>query len=89
MIIYGKSCWNRIHFKCSPFDSSNIFPYLKYKHSLYTEWYFSGRTYLAQNQDLFKGLMENLRSEDKDSITREMVLGALQKLSLRYGFRWR
>jgi len=62
-------------------------PYLKYKHSLYTEWYFSGRTYLAQNQDLFKGLMENLRSEDKDSITREMVLGALQKLSLRYGFR--
>ncbi|XP_053379152.1 lisH domain-containing protein ARMC9-like isoform X2 [Mercenaria mercenaria] len=43
----------------------------------------SGRTYLATNQDLFKGLMENLRSEDKDSITREMVLGALQKLSLR------
>ncbi|WAR15651.1 ARMC9-like protein [Mya arenaria] len=43
----------------------------------------SGRTYLAQNQDLFKGLMDNLRSEDKDSITREMVLGALQKLSLR------
>ena len=45
---------------------------------------FPGRTYLAQNQDLFKGLMENLRSEDKDSITREMVLGALQKLSLRW-----
>lgn len=43
----------------------------------------SGRTYLASNQDLFKGLMDNLRSEDKDSITREMVLGALQKLSLR------
>lgn len=43
----------------------------------------AGRTYLAQNQDLFKGLMDNLRSEDKDSITREMVLGALQKLSLR------
>lgn len=46
----------------------------------------SGRTYLAINQDLFKGLMENLRSEDKDSITREMVLGALQKLSLRYNY---
>ncbi|KAL5020731.1 hypothetical protein ScPMuIL_002186, partial [Solemya velum] len=43
----------------------------------------AGRTYLAQNQDLFKGLMDNLRSEDKDSITREMILGALQKLSLR------
>ena len=49
-----------------------------------TTYLFPGRTYLAQNQDLFKGLMENLRSEDKDSITREMVLGALQKLSLRW-----
>jgi len=28
--------------------------------------------------------VENLRSEDKDTITRENVLGALQKLSLRY-----
>ena len=44
----------------------------------------AGRTYLAGNQDLFKGLMDNLRSEDRDSITREMVLGALQKLSLRW-----
>ena len=54
----------------------------------YVRWFiiFSGRTYLAQNQDLFKGLMDNLRSEDKDSITREMVLGALQKLSLRFVF---
>ena len=28
--------------------------------------------------------MENLRAEDRDTITRENVLGALQKLSLRY-----
>ncbi|XP_064642056.1 lisH domain-containing protein ARMC9-like isoform X2 [Lineus longissimus] len=42
-----------------------------------------GRTYLSLNSDLLRGLMSNLRSEDKDSITRENVLGALQKLSLR------
>lgn len=42
-----------------------------------------GRTYLATNPDLLRGLMDNLRAEDKDSITRENVLGALQKLSLR------
>lgn len=44
---------------------------------------FPGRTYLATNPDLLRGLMDNLRAEDKDSITRENVLGALQKLSLR------
>ncbi|XP_071147269.1 lisH domain-containing protein ARMC9-like isoform X3 [Mytilus galloprovincialis] len=43
----------------------------------------AGRTYLAQNQDLFKTLLDNLRGEEKESVTREMVLGALQKLSLR------
>ncbi|XP_062594283.1 lisH domain-containing protein ARMC9-like isoform X1 [Saccostrea cucullata] len=43
----------------------------------------AGRTYLAQNQELFKALLDNLHSEEKESITREMVLGALQKLSLR------
>ncbi|ESO95759.1 hypothetical protein LOTGIDRAFT_214855 [Lottia gigantea] len=42
-----------------------------------------GRTYLALNPDLTPALLANLQSEDKDSITREMVLGALQKLSLR------
>ena len=30
MIIYGKSCWNRIHFKFSPFDARNVSPYLKH-----------------------------------------------------------
>jgi len=29
MIVYAKSRWNRIHFKCSPFDASNVSPYLK------------------------------------------------------------
>ncbi|KAK3104927.1 hypothetical protein FSP39_013356 [Pinctada imbricata] len=43
----------------------------------------AGRTYLAQNQDLFRALLDNLHSEKEESITREMVLGALQKLSLR------
>ncbi|XP_048780647.2 lisH domain-containing protein ARMC9-like isoform X2 [Ostrea edulis] len=43
----------------------------------------AGRTYLAQNQELFKALLDNLHSEERESITREMVLGALQKLSLR------
>ena len=43
----------------------------------------TGRSYLAQNADLMRALMDNLRSEDKDSLTRENVLGCLQKLSLR------
>ena len=43
----------------------------------------TGRSYLALNSDLMPALMDNLRSEDKDSLTREMILGALQKLSLR------
>ncbi|XP_067659253.1 lisH domain-containing protein ARMC9-like [Haliotis asinina] len=42
-----------------------------------------GRSYLALNSELMPSLMDNLRSEDKDSLTREMILGALQKLSLR------
>jgi len=29
MIVYGKSRWNRIHFKCSHFEASNVSPYLK------------------------------------------------------------
>lgn len=42
-----------------------------------------GRTYLSQNENLLKALMDNLKADDRDSITRENVLGALQKLSLR------
>uniref|UniRef100_UPI00398EFF81 lisH domain-containing protein ARMC9 isoform X2 n=1 Tax=Pristiophorus japonicus TaxID=55135 RepID=UPI00398EFF81 len=42
-----------------------------------------GRTYLAQSTVLLKILEETLETEEEDSITRENVLGALQKLSLR------
>ncbi|XP_034164759.1 lisH domain-containing protein ARMC9 isoform X3 [Pangasianodon hypophthalmus] len=41
-----------------------------------------GRVYLSQCSSLLKLLVECLQSE-KDSVTREKVLGALQKLSLR------
>ncbi|XP_070560992.1 lisH domain-containing protein ARMC9-like isoform X4 [Ptychodera flava] len=42
-----------------------------------------GRSYLAKNALLLPELHETLQSEDRDSITRENVLGALQKLSLK------
>uniref|UniRef100_A0A3Q3FCS1 LisH domain-containing protein ARMC9 n=1 Tax=Kryptolebias marmoratus TaxID=37003 RepID=A0A3Q3FCS1_KRYMA len=42
-----------------------------------------GRAYLSQIPVLLKLLTEALRKEDKDSLTRENVLVALQKLSLR------
>uniref|UniRef100_A0AAQ4RUV2 LisH domain-containing protein ARMC9 n=1 Tax=Gasterosteus aculeatus aculeatus TaxID=481459 RepID=A0AAQ4RUV2_GASAC len=42
-----------------------------------------GRVYLSQIPVLLKPLMEALRTEEKDSLTRENVLVALQKLSLR------
>ncbi|XP_078063544.1 lisH domain-containing protein ARMC9 isoform X5 [Mustelus asterias] len=42
-----------------------------------------GRTYLAQSTVLLNTLEEALETEEEDSITRENVLGALQKLSLR------
>ncbi|XP_069830561.1 lisH domain-containing protein ARMC9 isoform X2 [Dendropsophus ebraccatus] len=42
-----------------------------------------GRVYLSQNPHLLRSLEETLKGEDKDSITRENVLGCLQKLSLR------
>uniref|UniRef100_A0A665X3B8 LisH domain-containing protein ARMC9 n=1 Tax=Echeneis naucrates TaxID=173247 RepID=A0A665X3B8_ECHNA len=42
-----------------------------------------GRVYLSQIPTLLKLLTEALRREDKDSLTRENVLVALQKLSLR------
>uniref|UniRef100_A0A8C3YE39 LisH domain-containing protein ARMC9 n=1 Tax=Catagonus wagneri TaxID=51154 RepID=A0A8C3YE39_9CETA len=42
-----------------------------------------GRLYLAQSTKVLRLLEERLREEDKDVITRENVLGALQKFSLR------
>ncbi|XP_069558365.1 lisH domain-containing protein ARMC9 isoform X4 [Brachyistius frenatus] len=42
-----------------------------------------GRVYLSQIPILLKLLTETLRKEEKDSVTRENVLVALQKLSLR------
>ncbi|XP_072245441.1 lisH domain-containing protein ARMC9 isoform X2 [Leuresthes tenuis] len=42
-----------------------------------------GRIYLSQTPILLKLLTEMLRKEEKDSLTRENVLVALQKLSLR------
>ncbi|CAK6968781.1 lisH domain-containing protein ARMC9 isoform X2 [Scomber scombrus] len=42
-----------------------------------------GRVYLSQIPILLKVLTEALRKEEKDSLTRENVLVALQKLSLR------
>ncbi|XP_059507093.1 lisH domain-containing protein ARMC9 isoform X2 [Stegostoma tigrinum] len=42
-----------------------------------------GRSYLAQSTVLLKILEKALETEEEDSITRENVLGALQKLSLR------
>nr|XP_004610922.1 unnamed protein product [Sorex araneus] len=43
-----------------------------------------GRLYLAQSPTVLRMLEERLKEEDKDLITRENVLGALQKFSLRY-----
>uniref|UniRef100_A0AAZ3QN26 LisH domain-containing protein ARMC9 n=1 Tax=Oncorhynchus tshawytscha TaxID=74940 RepID=A0AAZ3QN26_ONCTS len=42
-----------------------------------------GRVYLSQVPSLLRLLIESLRTEEKDSVSRENVLGALQKLSLR------
>eukprot|EP00074_Homo_sapiens_P029366 NP_001339686.1 lisH domain-containing protein ARMC9 isoform 3 [Homo sapiens] len=42
-----------------------------------------GRLYLAQNTKVLQMLEGRLKEEDKDIITRENVLGALQKFSLR------
>lgn len=48
---------------------------------------FTGRVYLSQIPTLLSLLTEALRTEHKDSLTRENVLVALQKLSLRYIWR--
>ncbi|XP_023577831.1 lisH domain-containing protein ARMC9 [Octodon degus] len=42
-----------------------------------------GRLYLAQNMQVLRLLESRLKEEDKDVVTRENVLGALQKFSLR------
>ncbi|NXX59610.1 ARMC9 protein, partial [Scopus umbretta] len=42
-----------------------------------------GRVYLSRNPVLLRMLEERLKTEDKDSLTWENVLGALQKFSLR------
>ncbi|XP_077874330.1 lisH domain-containing protein ARMC9 isoform X5 [Ictidomys tridecemlineatus] len=42
-----------------------------------------GRLYLAQNTKVLRMLEGRLKEEDKDVITRENILGALQKFSLR------
>ncbi|NXP18913.1 ARMC9 protein, partial [Scytalopus superciliaris] len=42
-----------------------------------------GRVYLSQNLTVLRMLEERLKAEDKDSLTWENVLGALQKFSLR------
>ncbi|KAM4771316.1 lisH domain-containing protein ARMC9 [Rhinophrynus dorsalis] len=42
-----------------------------------------GRVYLSQNPRLLNALEEALKAEEKDSVTKENVLGTLQKLSLR------
>ncbi|XP_054978526.1 lisH domain-containing protein ARMC9 isoform X2 [Sorex araneus] len=42
-----------------------------------------GRLYLSQSPTVLRMLEERLKEEDKDLITRENVLGALQKFSLR------
>ncbi|NWW59999.1 ARMC9 protein, partial [Ifrita kowaldi] len=42
-----------------------------------------GRAYLSQNPTLLQMLEDRLKAEDKDSLTWENVLGALQKFSLR------
>uniref|UniRef100_A0A8D0GU68 LisH domain-containing protein ARMC9 n=1 Tax=Sphenodon punctatus TaxID=8508 RepID=A0A8D0GU68_SPHPU len=42
-----------------------------------------GRVYLSQNPKLLQMLEDRLKAEEKDSLTRENILGALQKFSLR------
>ncbi|NWV64679.1 ARMC9 protein, partial [Malurus elegans] len=42
-----------------------------------------GRGYLSQNPTVLRMLEDRLKAEDKDSLTWENVLGALQKFSLR------
>uniref|UniRef100_A0A8C3A2G4 LisH domain-containing protein ARMC9 n=1 Tax=Cyclopterus lumpus TaxID=8103 RepID=A0A8C3A2G4_CYCLU len=50
---------------------------------LFSVYILTGRIYLSQIPILLKLLTEALRTEEKDSLARENVLVALQKLSLR------
>lgn len=51
--------------------------------SVLSSLFAPGRLYLSQNPVLLQMLEERLKTEDKDSLTWENVLGALQKFSLR------
>ena len=42
MIVHVKSRWNRIHFTCSAFDTSNVSPYLKRVHMCCCLFYLVG-----------------------------------------------
>lgn len=45
--------------------------------------YFVGRSYLSGNPALMNVLIKCMKAEDCDTLTRGMILGTLQKLSLR------
>ncbi|GAB1605954.1 domain-containing ARMC9-like isoform X2 [Argonauta hians] len=46
-----------------------------------------GRSYLARNPELMASLMNNMKADTCDPLTRGMILGTLQKLSLRRNFQ--
>uniref|UniRef100_A0A0L8HIW6 LisH domain-containing protein ARMC9 n=1 Tax=Octopus bimaculoides TaxID=37653 RepID=A0A0L8HIW6_OCTBM len=46
-----------------------------------------GRSYLARNPGLMASLIDNMKAEQCNSLTRGMILGTLQKLSLRRNFQ--
>ncbi|XP_063714114.1 lisH domain-containing protein ARMC9-like isoform X2 [Symsagittifera roscoffensis] len=46
----------------------------------------NGRAYLSESVELLSEMQAAMQSEPKDSLTREMLLGSLQKLSLKPGF---
>lgn len=48
----------------------------------------TGRVYLSKSSALLKLLTACLKEEEKDSPSRQNVLVAVQKLSLRYIFKW-
>lgn len=52
--------------------------------SVLSSLFAPGRAYLSQNPTLLQMLEDRLKAEDKDSLTWENVLGALQKFSLRW-----
>lgn len=67
------------------FDTRHLNEHLMPSHIyIYICFSFTGRVYLSQIHILLQLLTETLRKEEKESLTRENVLVALQKLSLRY-----